>query len=171
MLMKNSPADVATAIRLSRKTLKNIHENLFWAFIYNAVCIPVAAGVFSSLGLTLNPMLASAAMSLSSFCVVMNALRLNLFKPVKNENKAKDTSPVIIKKEKKEMKKTVLIDGMMCQHCEARVKKALEEIDGVDLAETSHEKNVAVLTLSKDVSEQLIRDTVERAGYEFKGIE
>lgn len=171
VLMKNSPADVATAIKLSRKTLQNIHENLFWAFIYNAVCIPVAAGVFSSLGLTLNPMLASAAMSLSSFCVVMNALRLNLFKPVKNENKAKDTSPVIIKKEKKEMKKTVHIDGMMCQHCEARVKKALEEIDGVDLAETSHEKNVAVLTLSKDVSEQLIKDTVERAGYEFKGVE
>ena len=167
VLMKSSPVDAATAIKLSRKTLRNIYENLFWAFVYNAVCIPVAAGVFSGLGLTLNPMLASAAMSLSSFCVVMNALRLNLFKPVSPvTNKMRATVPVI-SKEENEMKKTAVITGMMCPHCEARVKKALEAIDGVSSAEASHEKGTATLTLTKDVPESVIKNVIEEQGYGF----
>ena len=159
VLMKSSAADAATAIRLSKKTLKNIYENLFWAFIYNAVCIPIAAGAFVGLGLTLNPMIASAAMSLSSFCVVCNALRLNLFKANKYENKSEQ------KEEIKEMKKTLFIEGMMCMHCEARVKKTLEALDGVDSAEVSHEKGTAVLTLLSDVPDEKLKAAVEEQGY------
>ena len=167
VLMKSSPADAATAISLSKKTLKIIYENLFWAFIYNAVCIPVAAGAFVGLGLTLNPMLASAAMGLSSFCVVCNALRLNLFKPkttqiTENEN--------IIKEEKKEMTKTVYIEGMMCPHCEARVKKTLEALDSVSEAEVSHEKGTALLTLTGELDDETIRSAVDGQGYKVTGI-
>lgn len=165
VLMKSSAADVATAIRLSKKTLKNIYENLFWAFIYNAVCIPIAAGAFVGLGLTLNPMIASAAMSLSSFCVVMNALRLNLFKANKYENKPEQ------KEEIKEMKKTLFIEGMMCPHCEARVKKALDMIDGVASSEVSHEKGTAVLTLSAEIPDEKLKTAVEEQGYKVTGIE
>lgn len=166
VLMKSSAADVATAIRLSKKTLKNIYENLFWAFIYNAVCIPVAAGAFVSLGLTLNPMLASAAMSLSSFCVVCNALRLNFFKAAKFEANDQKTP----EKESNEMKKTILIEGMMCPHCEARVKKTLEALDGVELAEVSHEKGTASLTLSAGIPDEKLKTAVEEQGYTVKEI-
>ena len=159
VLMKSSAKDVITAIRLSKKTLKTIYENLFWAFIYNAICIPVAAGAFYSLGVTLNPMLASAAMSLSSFCVVMNALRINLFKTGNKE-----------KKEIKTMKKTLFITGMMCPHCEARVKKTLEALDGVTEADVSHEKGTAVITLSKDVSDEVLKKAIDDQGYELKEI-
>ncbi len=159
VLMKSSAKDVITAIRLSKKTLKTIYENLFWAFIYNAICIPVAAGAFYSLGVTLNPMLASAAMSLSSFCVVMNALRINLFKTGNKE-----------KKEIKTMKKTLFITGMMCPHCEARVKKTLEALDGVTEADVSHEKGTAVITLSKDVSDEVLKKAIDDQGYGLKEI-
>ncbi|MBQ7700760.1 MAG: heavy metal translocating P-type ATPase [Clostridia bacterium] len=169
VLMKSSAADAATAIRLSKKTLKNIYENLFWAFIYNAVCIPIAAGAFAGLGITLNPMIASAAMSLSSFCVVCNALRLNLFKANKyTENIPEKEIP---DKETKEMKKTMFIEGMMCPHCEARVKKTLEMIDGVDTADVSHEKGTAAVTLSKEISDEKLKVAVEEQGYTVKGIE
>ena len=169
VLMKSSAADAATAIRLSKKTLKNIYENLFWAFIYNAVCIPIAAGAFAGLGLTLNPMIASAAMSLSSFCVVMNALRLNLFKA----NKYNEYIPEkeIPDKEIIKMKKTIFIEGMMCPHCEARVKKTLEALDGVDAAEVSHEKGTAILTLSAEIPNEKLKTAVEEQGYTVKGIE
>ena len=154
VLMKSSPCDVVTAIKLSKKTLKNIYENLMWAFLYNVICIPVAAGVFASLGFTLNPMIASAAMGLSSFCVVCNALRLNLFKPDNNE------------KENNIMKKTVKIKGMMCPHCEARVKKALEELPGVSSADVSHKKGTAVVTLSDNITDDILKNAVTSAGYE-----
>ena len=162
VLTRSSAADVATALRLSRKTLLNIYENLFWAFFYNAVCIPVAAGAFVGLGLTLNPMIASAAMGLSSFCVVMNALRLNLFKLKK---------PEITENKEIEMKKTVKIEGMMCPHCENRVKQTLEALDGVTAAEVSHEKGTAILTLAKDVADETIKSAVEGQGYKVVGIE
>ena len=170
VLMKSSAADVATAISIGKKTLINIYENLFWAFIYNAVCIPIAAGAFVGLGLTLNPMIASAAMGLSSFCVVCNALRLNLFKA----NKAPVSATVEIteetKKEIEEMTKTVYIEGMMCPHCEARVKKTLEAFDGVLSAEVSHEKGTAVLTLKNDIDNDTIRKAVEDQGYKVTDI-
>ncbi len=144
------------AVKLGRAVLRNIKENLFWAFFYNIIGIPVAAGAFiKAFGLELNPMLAAAAMSLSSFCVVTNALRLNRIK-LKNNNP---------KKENFNMKKTIKIEGMMCMHCEARVKTALEALDGVDTAEVSHEKGTAVVTLSKDVPDDFLRETVEVQGY------
>ena len=158
VLMKSSPCDAVTAIKLSKKTLKNIYENLMWAFLYNIICIPVAAGVFVSLGLTLNPMIASAAMGLSSFCVVCNALRLNLFKPDNNE------------KENNIMKKTLKIKGMMCPHCEARVKKALESLPGVTAADVSHKKGTAVVTVSDSVADSVLKDAVTSAGYEVTEI-
>ncbi|MBQ7038951.1 MAG: heavy metal translocating P-type ATPase, partial [Clostridia bacterium] len=147
-------SDVASAVRLGRATLKNIHQNLFWAFIYNAIGIPLAAGVFIPLfGWELNPMFGALAMSLSSFCVVSNALRLNFVKLKNNE------------KEVKNMEKIMKIEGMMCPHCEAHVKKALEAIDGVEEATPSHEKNQAVLKLSKEVSAEILKKAVEDAGY------
>ena len=164
VLMKNGLLDVPAAIRLSRATLLNIYENLFWAFIYNTLGIPLAAGVFYPLlGWQLNPMFGAAAMSLSSFCVVMNALRLNLFNPhnAKRDRKVKNK----IKKEKNEMKKTLKIEGMMCGHCEAHVKKALEALEGVTLAEVSHESGTAVLTLSNPVADDVLTKAVETAGY------
>ncbi len=144
------------AVKLGRAVLRNIKENLFWAFFYNIIGIPVAAGVFiKAFGLGLNPMLAAAAMSLSSFCVVTNALRLNRIK-LKNNNPEKENF---------NMKKTIKIEGMMCMHCEARVKTALEALDGVDSAEVSHEKGTAVVTLSKDVPDDFLKETVEVQGY------
>lgn len=177
VLMNNRLSDVAAAIRLSRATLLNIRENLFWAFIYNIIGIPLAAGLWIPLtGWELKPMFGAAAMSLSSFCVVSNALRLNLFKlhQNKNDKKIKPVELNIIQAENKEknaMTKTMKIEGMMCMHCEKAVKTALEAIDGVEKAEPSHEKNEAVLTLTKDVDNALLTKTVEELDYKVIGIE
>ena len=172
VLMKNSLLDVPAAIRLSRATLRNIHENLFWAFFYNMIGIPIAAGCFVALGLTLNPMIGAAAMSLSSFCVVSNALRLNflgVYDPKRDRNRSKSkNSSEVVKMEK--TKKTMDIEGMMCPHCEARVKKALEEAGDVTVIEISHEKNLAVLEAGPDVSDEALKKAVTDAGYEVKGI-
>ena len=177
VLMKSRLSDVPAAIRLSRATLRNIHENLFWAFIYNIIGIPLAAGVWIPIfGWTLNPMFGAAAMSLSSFCVVTNALRLNLFKmgDASHDRKRKDAlgSQKLIEKSgsaapqnKGGENMTLKVEGMMCGHCEARVKKALEEIDGVVSAEVSHEKGTAVVTLSKEVPAEILKKAVEDAGY------
>lgn len=163
VLMKSRLLDVSAAIRLSRATLRNIHENLFWAFAYNVCGIPLAAGVFISLlGWKLNPMFGAAAMSLSSFCVVSNALRLNLFDI---RNAAKDKSIKHKRKEQKTMTKTLKIEGMMCPHCEATVKKALEAIDGVKEATASHEKCEAVAELEKDVDLSILEKAITDAGY------
>ncbi len=166
VLMKSRLSDVPAAIRLSRATLRNIHENLFWAFFYNTIGIPIAAGVFVSLGLTLNPMLGAAAMSLSSFCVVSNALRLNLFKlhDASRDHKRKNHIKEI-KKETTEMEKTMKITGMMCSHCEATVKKALEAIPEVADAKVSHEAGTAVVTLSAPVDDAVLKNAVEAKDY------
>ena len=173
VLMKSRLSDVPAAIRLSRMTLRNIHQNLFWAFIYNTIGIPLAAGVFIPLGLTLNPMFGAAAMSLSSFCVVTNALRLNLFK-LHDASRDKKCDPVSIsletskiqpKKEQEIMEKTLTIEGMMCTHCEARVKKALEALENVTQAQVSHEKGNAVVTLSADVPNDTLKQAVEAQDY------
>ncbi len=187
VLMKSKLSDVPAAIRLSRATLKNIHENLFWAFIYNIIGIPLAAGIWIPLfGWELNPMFGAAAMSLSSFCVVTNALRLNWCKvydsgrdkKVKpsiknlrseiatvNQTVADATGETIKKKENEEMEKTMIIKGMMCGHCEAAVKKALEELEGVTEAVVSHEQGTAVVKLSEDVSDDILKKTVEEKDY------
>ncbi len=195
VLMKNGLRDAAAAVRLSRATLRIIHENLFWAFFYNCIGIPLAAGVFIGItGWQLNPMFGAAAMSLSSFCVVSNALRLNFVKlydpsgdrpirPAKGKGR-KTINAVTVpaeitgtdktektEKEDKTMKKVMKIEGMMCPHCEARVKKALEAVDGVISAAPDHEKNEAVLELSKDVPAEALTAAVTDAGYEVKGIE
>ncbi len=172
VLTKSVLKDASAAIRLSRATLRIIHENLFWAFIYNVIGIPLAAGVFIPLGITLNPMFGAAAMSLSSFCVVTNALRLNFINvhDPKRDRKIKNNS-VIELKEESEMTKTVKIEGMMCPHCEATVKKALEALAGVANAEVSHTAGTAVLSLSADVSDSDIKTAVEEKGYSVKGIE
>ena len=171
VLMKSRLTDVPAAIRLSRATLRNIHENLFWAFFYNAIGIPLAAGVWIPLfGWQLNPMFGAAAMSLSSFCVVSNALRLNWFKMYDSSKDRK----IKTKKQNKEettMTKTIKIDGMMCGHCEATVKKALEALDQVDAAEVSHETGTAVVTLNSDVSDDVLKKTVEDKDYKVVGIE
>ncbi len=166
VLVKSRLSDLAAAVRLSRATLKNIYENLFWAFVYNAVGIPLAAGVFISLGLELNPMFGAAAMSLSSFSVVSNALRLNLFRPYKEGKFKEKTKEYIL--EEKNMEKIMKVEGMMCPHCEAHVKKALEAIDGVESAVASHESETVTLTLSKAVDEAVLRGAVEEAGYTVK---
>ena len=171
VLMKNSLRDVPAAIRLSRSALKIIHENLFWAFIYNVVGIPLAAGVFiSALGWQLNPMFAAAAMSLSSFCVVTNALRLNL---VNVYDERKDHKIKIRKKRKEDklMEKTMKIEGMMCGHCEATVKKTLEGIEGVESAEVSHEKGTAVVICSSELENEVLRQAVEEQDYRVTAIE
>lgn len=166
VLMNSKLTDVTAAIRLSRATLRNIHENLFWAFFYNAICIPVAAGVFIHLtGWQMSPMLGAAAMSLSSFFVCMNALRLNTFSM---HDASKDIKRK--KKEKKTMEKTLEITGMMCGHCEMAVKKALEAVDGVESADVSHEKGTAVVTLSKEVSDDVLKKTVEDKDYTVTNI-
>ena len=184
VLMKSSLSDVPAAIRLSRATLTNIHENLFWAFIYNTIGIPLAAGVLIPLGLTLQPMFGAAAMSLSSFCVCMNALRLNLFKihetrrDKKRRTAAVDFSEVISNDEDTVSEvgngsavRTVHIKGMMCPHCENTVKKALESVDGISNADVSHEKGTAVITLTKDISDDIIAKNVTDKGYEFVSVE
>ncbi len=185
VLMKSSIRDVAAAIRISRSTLRNIHENLFWAFFYNALGIPLAAGCYiAAFGWTLNPIFGAAAMGLSSFCVVSNALRLNWIKPydtgrdkaIKNavtgilieKETANEKADNLTGKENKEMKITV--NGMMCEHCEAHVKKALEAIDGIESAVASHNDNLVTITNSKDVDEAAIKAAVEDAGYEYVGI-
>lgn len=193
VLMKSRLSDVPAAIRLSRATLRNIHENLFWAFIYNIIGIPLAAGVFIKvLGLQLNPMFGAAAMSLSSFSVVTNALRLNFFKmhdssrdhgvrtdrtgfgptkidsiktdPINNKSNQKE-------RETKNMEKTLKIEGMMCGHCEAHVKKALEALEGVSQANVSHEVGTAVITLTADISEDVLKQTVADQGYQVTEIQ
>ena len=183
VLMKSRLSDVPAAIRLSRATLRNIHQNLFWAFFYNTLGIPLAAGVFVPLGLTLNPMFGAAAMSLSSFCVVSNALRLNLFKlrDPKHDHKRRkkpasaNTAPAEEKttteKEKEPMKKTMKIEGMMCTHCEAAVKKALEAIPEVVDAEVSHTAGTAVVTLQSPVDDAALKKAVEDKDYKVLGIE
>ena len=180
VLMKSSLRDVPAAIRLSRATLRNIHENLFWAFFYNVICIPLAAGVFISLlGWKLNPMVGAAAMSLSSFTVVTNALRLNLFK-LHDPSRDKAIEPVHIpeelfqsfsKQEETTMQKTMKIEGMMCQHCEARVKKTLEKIEGVASAEVSHTAGTAIVELTADVDNAVLKQAVEDQDYTVLAIE
>ncbi|MDD5944337.1 MAG: heavy metal translocating P-type ATPase [Clostridia bacterium] len=169
VLMKSRLSDVPAAIRLSRSTLKNIHENLFWAFFYNVIGIPLAAGIWYPLfGLKLNPMFGAAAMSLSSFCVVTNALRLNLIniRDSKKDKKIKHKN----KKEEKEMEKTMMIEGMMCGHCEAAVKKCLEALPGVAEADVSHEAGKAVVKLSADVADEVLKKAVEDKDYKVTDI-
>ncbi len=173
VLMNSKLTDVSAAVRLSRQTLRNIKQNLFWAFFYNVICIPLAAGCYHSLGLDLNPMIGAAAMSLSSFCVVMNALRLNLFqirntkydKPRKNRwNNTPDLKGAITMNEK-----TIKVEGMMCGHCEASVKKALEEVKHVVSATADHESGTVNLQLDGDVKEAKLKKAVEDAGYKYLG--
>ncbi|MCI6084325.1 heavy metal translocating P-type ATPase [bacterium] len=181
VLMKSRLSDVPAAIRLSRATLRNIHENLFWAFFYNTIGIPLAAGVFIPLGLTLNPMFGAAAMSLSSFCVVSNALRLNWFKlrDPRHDQKRRGRRPgkqparpqTTNQREELSMKRTIKIEGMMCPHCEARVKKALEALPGVTEAVASHEAGTAVVTLSEPVEDEALKKAVEEQDYTVVGIE
>ena len=178
VLMKSSLKDAAAAIRISRRTIRNIHENLFWAFIYNVALIPVAAGAYAALGITMTPMFGAAAMSLSSFTVCMNALRLNLVKPYDTKrDKAKSDirdrlKDLEIKNEKEinTMEKTIKIEGMMCGHCEATVKKALEAIDGVISADVSHDKGTAVVALEKDVADDVLTKAVEDKDFKVTGI-
>ncbi len=172
VLINSRLTDATAAIRLSRATLRIIHQNLFWAFIYNIIGIPLAAGVFIPLGITLNPMFGAAAMSLSSFCVVSNALRLNLInvRDPKRDRKIKNFV-TIDQKEEIIMKKTIKIEGMMCGHCEATVKKALEAISGVDSAEVSHTAGTAVVTLSADVPNETLKKAVEEKDYKVVGVE
>ena len=178
VLMKSSLKDAAAAIRISRRTITNIHENLFWAFIYNVALIPVAAGAYAALGVTMTPMFGAAAMSLSSFTVCMNALRLNLVKPYdRKRDKAKSDirnrlKDLEIKNEKEinTMEKTIKIEGMMCGHCEASVKKALEALDGVISADVSHDKGTAVVALEKDVADDVLTKAVEDKDFKVTGI-
>ena len=186
VLMNSKLSDVPAAIRLSRAALRNIHENLFWAFIYNIIGIPLAAGVFIPFGLTLNPMFGAAAMSLSSFCVVSNALRLNLFDvhSTKHDRAAKNAAslpavsaqPAAVAnkestKEDTAMKKTLKVEGMMCGHCEARVKKALEALPEVDEAVVSHETGTAIVTLNAEVADDVLKKAVEDQDYPVTGIQ
>ena len=190
VLMNSKLSDVPAAIRLSRATLRNIHENLFWAFIYNIIGIPLAAGLFIPFGPTLNPMFGAAAMSLSSFCVVSNALRLNLFDlhstrhdhktaspaaaPVQSaaeNNKKSDAEAPEVKTEDHTMKKTLKVEGMMCGHCEARVKKALEALPEVDEAVVSHEAGTAIVTLNAEVADDVLKNAVEAQDYKVTGIQ
>ena len=171
VLMKSKLTDVPAAIRMSKATLQNIHENLFWAFIYNIIGIPLAAGLwYPVFGWKLNPMFGAAAMSLSSFCVVTNALRLNFVNiyDARKDKKKKQKNKII--KEKKEMKKTMKIEGMMCGHCEAAVKKALEALDGVEMAEVSHDAGTAIVTLSADVSDEILTKAVEDKDYKVLSV-
>lgn len=182
VLMKSGLKDAAAALRISRKTITVIHENLFWAFIYNIALIPVAAGAYSMFGITMSPMLGAAAMSISSFTVCMNALRLNLIKPYNKKHdrirsSIRSSIPLIEKifkedkiKETLKMVKTVNIEGMMCGHCESTVKKALESLDGVVSAEVSHDKGTAVVTLSKEVDDSILTKAVEDKDFKVTGI-
>ena len=187
VLVNSSLSDAVKAVKLGRKTLKNIHENLFWAFFYNVICIPVAAGAYIKLfGWALNPMLGAAAMSLSSFCVVTNALRLNLFDAGDRKKAGVDRSlsssqagadaslpdsNTINESEEKLMQKTMKIEGMMCPHCEAAVKKALEALEGVEAADVSHEAGTAVVSMSAEVADAALKEAVEARDYKVTGIE
>ena len=190
VLMKSSLADVSAAVRLSRQTYKTILWGLFWALCYNTILIPIAAGLLTPLGITMDPMFGALAMSLSSFCVVTNALRLNRFavhssekdtklkNPVQRDPEGKLLSEYIKEKEaalragkEKEMTKTMKIEGMMCMHCEATVKKALEALDGVESAEVSHEKGTAVVTMEQEVADEVLKGAVEAKDYKVTGIE
>ncbi len=171
VLMNSSLSDVAAAIRLSRQTLKNIHENLFWAFFYNLICIPLAAGLFSY---KMNPMIGAAAMSLSSFTVCMNALRLNLFNihDTKHDKAPKDQIDLEIETERKDnMEKTLKIEGMMCEHCEANVKKALEALDFIEEARPSHKENNCVITVCGEFDEAAVKQAIEAKDYQYNGVE
>ena len=172
VLMKSRVRDIPAAIRLSRATLVNIKENLFWAFFYNVICIPLAAGAYARLGLTLSPMVGAAAMSLSSFCVVSNALRLN-FRKIYDPSRDKAIKKTLVKSDKEEfsMTKTMKIKGMMCPHCEARVKKALEALEAVASAEVSHVSGSAVVTLNAPAEDEVLKSAVEAQGYEVLEIE
>ena len=171
VLMKSQLSDVPAAIRLSKATLHNIHENLFWAFFYNVIGIPLAAGLwYPVFGWKLNPMFGAAAMSLSSFCVVTNALRLNWIHIYDAKKDKKRKQKIQTLKEEQEMKKTMKIEGMMCGHCEAAVKKALEALDGVETAEVSHETGTAIVTLSADVSDEILIKAVEDKDYKVLSI-
>ena len=172
VLMKSRVRDIPAAIRLSRATLTNIKENLFWAFFYNVVCIPLAAGAYARFGLTLSPMIGAAAMSLSSFCVVSNALRLNL-KNIYDPSRDKAIKKTLGQSDKEEtpMTKTMKIEGMMCPHCEARVKKTLEALEAVSSAEVSHVSGSAVVTLAAPVEDEVLKKAVEAQGYDVLGIE
>ena len=182
VLMKSDLKDAAAALRISRRTITNIHENLFWAFIYNVALIPVAAGAYAALGITMSPMLGAAAMSISSFTVCMNALRLNLVKPYESRrDRAKSNvrnmsgeienefNKITIKENNK-MEKTITIEGMMCGHCEATVKKALEALEGVISADVSHDKGTAVVALEKDVADDILTKAVEDKDFKVTGI-
>lgn len=171
VLTKNNLRDVPAAIRISKATLRNIHQNLFWAFFYNVLAIPIAAGVFVAFGLTLNPMIGALAMSLSSFCVVMNALRLNLYNPFKTGNKTdnKDNNKIIKTGEEK-MKKIIKIEGMMCPHCEANVKRNLENINGVEEVKVSHKTGSAEITSKDKLENTLVKETIENIGYKVTDI-
>ena len=174
VLMKSRLSDVPAAIRLSRAALRNIHENLFWAFIYNIIGIPLAAGVFIGvLGWQLNPMFAAAAMSLSSFSVVTNALRLNFFRmhDPKRDHKIRNKLKTTTEKETKTMEKTLKIEGMMCGHCEMHTKKALEALDGVKTAEVSHEAGTAVVSLEKEIPDDVLKQAVADQGYRVTDIQ
>ena len=175
VLMRSSLSDTCAAIRLSRRTLVIIYENLFWAFIYNILLIPIAAGVLTGAGVTMSPMLGAAAMSLSSFTVCMNALRLNLFRPHDPSGDRKlrnfDRERQLLEKKENVMTRTMSIEGMMCGHCEASVKKALEGIEGVNEAVVSHEKGTAIVTLSQEVADDVLRKAVEDRDYKVLGIE
>ena len=172
VLMKSCLSDVPADIRLSRATLRNIHENLFWAFIYNIIGIPLAAGAFISfLGWQLGPMFAAAAMSLSSFSVVTNALRLNFFRMYDSKRDHKNKIKITTKKETKTMEKTLKIEGMMCGHCEMHTKKALEALNGVEKAEVSHKTGTAVVTLNKDVLDDALKQAVAEQGYQVTDIQ
>ena len=174
VLMKSCLSDVPAAIRLSRATLRNIHENLFWAFIYNIIGIPLAAGIFTNvLGWQLSPMFAATAMSLSSFCVITNALRLNFFRMHDSgrDHKIKNIIKITAKKETKTMEKTLKIEGMMCGHCEMHTKKALEALDGVTKADVSHKTGIAVVTLEKSVSDDVLMQAVADEGYQVTDIQ
>ena len=171
VLMKSTLADVPAAIRLSRATLRNIHQNLFWAFIYNTIGIPLAAGVFiSAFGLQLNPMFAAAAMSLSSFCVVTNALRLNFIKIYNSSHDRRYKLKNKKSKEKKTMKKTMIIEGMMCEHCKMRVQKALEQLDSVDSVSINLADGEAVVEMKEEISDSALTATVEKEGYTVKSV-
>ena len=176
--VKSRLTDVTAAIRLSRATIRNIHENLFWAFFYNAICIPLAMGLF---GVEMKPMYGAAAMALSSFFVCMNALRLNLIKPynAKRDRKGKTIPAEALrsmieeetKKEEQTMTKTLKVEGMMCPHCEARVKKALEAIPGVENAVADHTLGTAIVTLNAPVADDVLREAVEAQDYRVLGVE
>ncbi len=170
VLMKPTLKDVAAAIRLSRKTIRNIHENLFWAFIYNVLLIPVAAGAYSALGLSMSPVFGAAAMSISSFTVCMNALRLNLVKLYTDKPSKTVSEEITNVTEDKGMTKTMKIEGMMCGHCEASVKKALEAVEGVQTAEVSHKEGTAVVTLSGAVEDDVLKKAVENKDYKVISI-